>query len=149
MKFLEIEVEINGVRETHRHIEKIEHRAQNLKPLFREAEARLQREYTSAFMSNGNGKWAPLDVEYGSWKSINFPGRPTLVRTGKLFNSISPFSVREIRDTKAKFGTNLSIAKFHQYGTWSMPAREIVFIPANFAKEFSEKVADYAAHGRL
>lgn len=117
--------------------------AKDLRPVFRKAEKDLSDIYTKHFTSNGSGQWKPLDAEYGAWKSANFPGRPTLVRSGALFNSIKKFSVREIKKDSARFGTDAKVAKFHQYGTFSMPKREIIFEPPLFAKKLAKEIADH------
>lgn len=124
-------------------LENIRKAIRDLRPVFRKAEKDLSDIYTKHFTSNGSGQWKPLDAEYGAWKSANFPGRPTLVRSGALFNSIRKFSVREINRTSASFGTDAKVAKFHQYGTWSMPKREIIFEPPLFAKKLAEDIADH------
>lgn len=124
-------------------LENIRKATKDLRPVFRKAEKDLSDIYTKHFTSNGSGQWKPLDAEYGAWKSANFPGRPTLVRSGALFNSIRKFSVREINKTSASFGTDAKVAKFHQYGTWSMPKREIIFEPPLFAKKLAEDIADH------
>jgi phage gpG-like protein len=115
----------------------------DLRPVFRKAEKDLSDIYTKHFSSNGSGKWKPLDAEYGAWKSANYPGRPTLVQSGNLFRTIRKFSVREINKNTARFGTDAKVAKFHQYGTWSMPKREIIFEPPMFARKLAQDIADH------
>lgn len=115
----------------------------DLRPVFRKAEKDLSDIYTKHFTSNGSGGWKPLDAEYGAWKSANYPGRPTLVQSGGLFRTIRKFSVRNINKTSASFGTDAKVAKFHQYGTWSMPKREIIFEPPFFAKKLAQDIADH------
>jgi phage gpG-like protein len=115
----------------------------DLRPVFRKAEKELSDIYTKHFSSNGSGTWKPLDAEYGAWKSANYPGRPTLVQSGNLFRTIRKFSVREINKNNARFGTDAKVAKFHQYGTWSMPKREIIFEPPMFARKLAEYISDH------
>lgn len=137
---VKIEVDIHDAKEL---IRDIQDRATDLRPVFLKAEKDLSDIYTNHFSTNGGGRWAPLDAQYGAWKSVHFPGTPTLFRTGKLFNSIKKFSVREIKKTSATFGTDAEVAKFHQYGTWSMPKREIIFEPPMFAEKLAKDIADY------
>jgi len=124
-------------------LENIQEAVKDLRPVFRKAEKDLSDIYTNHFTSNGSGKWKPLDAEYGAWKSANYPGRPTLVQGGGLFRTIRKFSVREINKTSASFGTDAKVAKFHQYGTWSMPKREIIFEPPLFAQKLAKEIADH------
>ena len=94
-------------------------------------------------MTNGGGTWKPLDPQYGAWKASRFPGAPTLFRTGKLFQAVSDLAVESIDDMSASFYVNSPIADFHQYGTWSMPKREIIFEPPMFAREFAQDVIEH------
>lgn len=124
-------------------IKRVEHAATHLKPVFVWAREELRNEYINHFLSNGGGTWKPLDPEYGSWKASRYPGAPTLIRTGKLFESVSKLEIDKINNMSARFGTNAEVAKFHQYGTWSMPKREIIFEPPAFARKLAEKIADH------
>lgn len=128
-------------------IKKLERKALDFSPVFLKAEKELNLEYVKNFVTNGSsvGGWRPLDPQYGAWKSVNFPGRPTLVRSGKLFRSIENFPVRNIGRISATFGTNVEVARFHQYGTWSMPKREIIFEPPMFARRFAKMAAEHVA----
>lgn len=141
---IRVEVDISEAQEI---LEDARERAADLRPVFRRAEKELSDIYTKHFSSNGSGKWAPLDAEYGAWKSVNFPGRPTLVRSGNLFRSIEKFSIRQIKKQSATFGVDAPVAKFHQYGTWSMPKREIIFEPPMFAKKLAKDISDYIVEG--
>jgi phage gpG-like protein len=123
--------------------DEIEKAATNLKPVFVWAREELRKTYIDHFLSNGGGTWKPLDPEYGAWKASRYPGAPTLIRTGGLFESVSKLEIDEINDMSARFGTNAEVAKFHQYGTWSMPKREIIFEPPMFAKKLADKIADH------
>ena len=139
-----VEVNTNDAQEL---LQDVRDRIEDLRPVFRRAKEDLSDIYTKHFLSNGNGRWAPLDAEYGAWKSVRFPGAPTLVRSGELFKSIETFSVSEINHQSARFGTDAPVAKFHQYGTWSMPKREIIFEPPMFAKKLAKDAEHYIAEG--
>jgi phage gpG-like protein len=139
-----VEVNTNDAQEL---LQDARDRIEDLRPVFRRAKEDLSDIYTKHFSSNGDGKWAPLDAEYGAWKSVRFPGAPTLVRSGELFKSIENFSVSEINRQSARFGTDAPVAKFHQYGTWSMPKREIIFEPPMFAKKLAKDAEQYIAEG--
>lgn len=112
----------------------------------------LEKSNAANFAANGlpSGRaWSPLDPGYARWKSANFPGRPTMVRTGRLFRSLTSMkdSPSFIRRDVAEFGTNVEYAKFHQYGTSKMPKRQVVFEPPVFAKRLALKSGDYVANG--
>lgn len=132
-------------RDAQRYLNSMNDRGKDFRPIFRKAEKELSRIYTQNFSTNGSlvGGWQPLDRQYGTWKSRNYPGAPTLVQTGKLFRSIRKFSVRKIGKKNAQFGTDVPVAKFHQYGTWSMPQRKIIFEPPMFAKKLAQDAAEH------
>jgi phage gpG-like protein len=103
------------------------------------------------FTSNGLlvGGWRPLDAQYASWKMTRFPGMPPMIRTGKLFASLSGAngSIDTMTNTSFSTGTSVEYAKFHQYGTENMPARKIIFVPRDFDRELNKKVTQYLKHG--
>lgn len=148
---VEIEVDVDIANAMAR-LAAMEARAKNFTPVFIAARTDLEKANAANFASNGlpSGKaWAPLDAEYGSWKSVNFPGRGTLVRSGKLFQSLTSMkgTPSYIRSNEAGFGTNVEYAKFHQYGTFKMPKRQIVFSTPIFVKQTAKNAGQYVADG--
>lgn len=146
---VDIEVRIEKVQNL---IDDVKDRCIDAKPVFRWAQQVLKKTFTENFTSQGLpvGGWSPLDAEYAAWKARELPGRPTLVRSGELFRSISELSdpsVNEINKLSATFGTAVKYAGFHQYGTSNMPKRQILFIPQSFTDEFAEKLANYIVEG--
>lgn len=79
------------------------------------------------------GAWAALSPKYRIWKQAHYPGQPTLVREGDLRESVrwsGHVGVGGIFDAQPAFvlvGTSIPYAKFHQYGTETMPKRP--FLP--------------------
>lgn len=131
-----------------------EERSQNLIPVWRWARSELERSNAENFAFNGlpsGAAWDPLDPQYGSWKSRNFPGMPTLVRTGKLFSSLTNLTglPNFIRKDSASFGTRVEYAKFHQSGTFKMPKRQVVFEPPLFAFKLAERTAGWIVDGEV
>jgi phage gpG-like protein len=125
------------------HIKKIERAATHLKPVLKKSKRDLEEEYVNHFLSNGGGTWKPLDPEYGTWKASRFPGAPTLIRTGELFQSVSKLETDKLENMSATFSVDSEVASFHQFGTWSMPKRELIFEPPMFVKKLAEDIADH------
>jgi phage gpG-like protein len=127
-------------------------RAQTMLPLYPKAKQYIRAANVSNFASNGLpvGGWDPLSPGYSSWKMSKFPGAPTMVRSGRLFNSLATLNGAENRSsaTEFEFGTTVSYAKFHQYGTEKMPKRAIVFVPRGFAKWMSSNLGTWIVDGR-
>jgi len=139
-------------------LEAMQDRMRDFGPVFKWAEKHLERIYSENFTTMGlmaaqamlRNAWPPLDAEYGAWKSSRFPGAPTLVRTGELFKSVADMSsgpINKISDHQAEFGIAGRIAQYHQYGTSTMPARKIIFVPRNFDKDLGKKVEQYVVKG--
>ena len=139
---IRVQTDYNGLKAI-KYIEKVEHAAQNLKPVLKKSKRDLEEIYVDDFLSNGGGTWKPLDAEYGTWKASRFPGSPTLIRTGELFQAVSKLETDKLEDMSASFYVNSEVASFHQFGTWSMPKREIIFEPPMFAKKLSKDIAEH------
>jgi len=128
-------------------LEAMDRRTKDFKPLFEKIRADLEKSWSSNFMANGlpSGGWQPLDAQYASWKSARFPGAPTMIRSGKLFESLADLrgAPNEINRMDARFGTSIEYAKFHQYGTTKMPKRQVVFVEQGADVGWAEDAADY------
>lgn len=129
-------------------------RSKNFKVVFRWAKRELGLMNGQNFAQGGlpsGTPWSPLDPQYASWKAINFPGRPDMVASKKLFNSLRNLNgpANSIRLTRATFGTDVEYAKFHQYGTSRMPKRQIVYEPAGFAERLALLTGRYIVSGGI
>jgi len=149
-------VRINASMDASRAYKKLfamEARSKNFMPVFEKARLELQAANAANFALGGlpAGGWKPLDASYAAWKAINFPGSPPMVRTGRLFRSLTDLRgpANSIRPTSATFGTDVEYAKFHQYGTTKMAKRQIIFEPIGFAKKTSENLAAWIADGEV
>jgi len=149
---LKIKITIDA-RAAIKRMKDMERRSTDFKSVFRWAKRELGLMNAQNFTSNGLpvGGWSPLDPKYAAWKAIHFPGAPTMVRSGKLFNSLRSLNggVNSIGLKKATFGTDVEYAKFHQYGTTKMAKRKLVFEPAGFAERLALLAAKHVADGKL
>jgi len=89
-------------------------------------EKRFEREGSH----DGSTAWKPLSPAYAEWKAKHYPGTKTLVRTGKLRDSLTggPGSVREIMPLRMVVGGTVQVGAYdlgslHFTGTKHMPAR--------------------------
>lgn len=144
-------VKIYGEDKVQDYMDAIEKRANNLKPVFHWAKRELEKANAENFLSNGLpvGGWKPLSPAYGAWKANRFPGRPTMIRSGNLFRSLTNINANdtEINDTTASFSSSIEYAKFHQYGTSKMPARKVIYEPVGFARKLGQQVAEHVLDG--
>lgn len=150
MNNVKIDVDVDTAKVL-RSLSEMEDRADNQRPVLEHGREILKRANAENFASNGLpvGGWAPLDAEYGSWKSANFPGAPPMVRTGRLFRDLTTLrgAGNVIGQNVATFRANVKYAKFHQYGTTKMPKREILFEPRGFAQELADYSRRYIIDG--
>jgi len=63
--------------------------------------------------------WQPLSPAYAKRKAKEYPGMPTLVATGTLFNSLARKNSGSVgpfypSDTSMQWGTSVPYAKYHQ-----------------------------------
>lgn len=134
-------------------LDDMQRRSKDLGPAFEKMRDDLEELWSNNFLTNGlpSGGWKPLDARYASWKSYHFPGMPPMIRTGKLFSSLTNLrgAPNEIKRTSATFGTSVKYAKFHQYGTTKMAKREIIFAPDVMRKKWQGYVKEYIVDGRI
>ena len=126
-------------------------RANDMRPVLWRAKQWLRFANEENFRQAGlpSGGWSPLDPEYSAWKNLREPGAGTMIRTGRLFRSLTSLDAppNKIDIMEATFGTKVEYAKFHQYGTTKMPKRKVVYEPMGFASRFGEVAATYVCHG--
>ena len=103
-------------------------------------------EATTAFATKGSGighPWPALSRKYAAYKSAKYPGRPLMVRSGKLANSLTNETDRNFLFSNASgrsltLGTRVKYAKYHQQGVQGrLPARPLVVA----TKRLAENVA--------
>lgn len=148
------DVKVYGAERAAAKMQAIIERSDKLQLVFEEARLELAAANAANFAANGlpSGRaWAPLSPRYGAWKSSRFPGRPTMVRSGRLFESLSSLtdSVNKIDGTKAQFGTSVEYARFHQRGTFKMPKRMILFEPAGFSERMGQRIGRFIIDGEV
>lgn len=146
---IEVDIDADAVLDR---LEKMKERSKKMKPVFFWAKRELELKYAANFALNGlpSGGWSPLSPKYASWKSARVPAAPLMVRSGRLFRSVTELEdsqVNVIRDNGAEFGTSVEYAKFHQYGTSKMAKRRVIFTPVGFTHDLAGVIAKYIIHG--
>ena len=105
----------------------VKHRVTDLRPAFRNIADNFNQVEKEAFEQGGRKrKWRALSPAYAAWKAKKYPGRPILVRTGDLRDSLAgqtSNSVRKIKRKEMEMGTKLDYASYHDTGTSNMPKR--------------------------
>jgi phage gpG-like protein len=59
------------------------------------------------FRTRGEGSWPALDPVYAAWKAVHFPGKPMMVREGKLYDSLAKDGVLSQSPNEIVLGTDV------------------------------------------
>lgn len=74
--------------------------------------------------------WTPLSESYAEQKAKEFGRKPLLRASDALYKSLTeenaPGNVNRVSETSAEFGSSNVLAKIHQAGTDTLPARPIL-----------------------
>lgn len=133
----DIDIEVD-MADTMKTLEGMKARALNFIVPLEIARQRLAKANAANFMSGGavSGGWKPRE-EPEPW--------PILRKTGTLMESLSSLvgPPNRVEATEATFGTDVKYAKFHEFGTFEMPSREIVFEPSGFARQVAQDAVNH------
>jgi len=115
----------------------------------------IRERYMSA--SAGDGTWAPLAIprqatklspRSRSWGRLAVH-TGILIRTGRLFSSMfggDGENIEQIDDEGITVGSAVPYAKYHQFGTSRMPAREIFVEPPLAVRQEMKRVIQQAVN---
>lgn len=106
------------------------------KPIFdavmKQLEVKADEGFKAGRRPMGNS-WAKLSPNYAAYKKVVRPGRPILTFDGDLAASLGTArgagAIRETSDKKLRYGTTIYYAGYHNRGTETMPARQV--LPVN------------------
>lgn len=73
----------------------------------------------------GGEHWQELSPDYAAWKSVHYPGKSILIRTGGLRHAASDMR-RAVTPRTLTMWIDDPVASFHQDGTDRMPARPLI-----------------------
>lgn len=150
---IDIDVRVTGAKDAAARMIAMYARTKLFTSVLVKAKQEIKAANAANFATNGLpvGGWSPLEPQYAAWKMARFPGAPPLVRTGKLFASLTGAtdSFETMTNTSLSIGTSVEYAKFHQYGTTKMAKRKIVFEPPLFAKKLGADAVSWVANGEL
>lgn len=125
---INVRVDIKGDKETIAKLKKLGVDFNNWKPELQNVAEYLKDFYSNAVFETEGGvlgsRWAGLQPVYDFMKRKQYPGRGTLVRTGKLKKGFED----DVTEKSATISNRVDYAKFHQFGTRRMPARKLIDI---------------------
>lgn len=119
---VEFRFELEGEVQMHRRLTGVMARMISWRPAFRLIAEDFRAHMASVFDSEGgatkSGQWPPLSSAYAKWKARHYPGRPILVRTGTLRESLTkaghPEAIQDLSDDALSIGTSVPYAIYHQ-----------------------------------
>jgi phage gpG-like protein len=122
---MKIKITIQGSDKVKKELNKIMSRLSDFSSDFQAMGVDLVRFYsTIPFVSRGSvygGYWTPLNKAYEAWKAKKYPGRPILVRTGKMQQSFKADHTKR----SLKIYNSVEYFKKHQLGE-GVPQRRML-----------------------
>lgn len=139
---------VTGIDEIKIKLRLLSNRAKNPRPVFVILGSYFAAHNRKVFATNGayNGSpWKPLSPDYHQWKIRTGKSPNTLVRTGKLRASYvsRPMGIEVYGKMRARYGSNVRYAHFHQSGTRHMPARRVMVVNKKVRMDVKQIVEDY------
>lgn len=128
---LRITVEIQGEKVLDRALSRFGEQLRDLRQLWPAVVTELRAITREQFAGQGigaTGQWAKLSPAYKRWKEKNYPGRPILVRTEALKDSLlknNKNTVYRPLPQSLEFGTKIKYAAYHQRGSGKLKRRPI------------------------
>lgn len=113
--------------------------------------ARMERKQFATEGAHASGGWAPLSPRYAAWKARHYPGRPILVLTGDLKESLTrrPFDIEIITPKLAIFGSAVVYGGYHQRGEGHNPRRRPVELRESERREWVKVLQRWIVTGSL
>lgn len=138
----------DGLVMVNRTLERFAGRIRNPQPAFEAMASAFAHDMADQFQSEGghaSGKWQDLAPSTLASKSLRWPGKQILERTGALKTSLTstPLAVQEIGLMEMTIGTDVPYAIFHQAGTAKMPARPIIALNPQDRIEMTKILQEY------
>ena len=93
---MSIEVVAIGTNEAAIHLDRHADRIGDWPQFWPEVVDAFTRREEIWFNTKGKGSWPPLSEKYAQWKAVHYPGKPTLVRSGDLKDSLTDPELAEL-----------------------------------------------------
>ena len=126
-----------------------ENTAKDLRTLWPRYVPHLQGILRENFRSKRNfpvgGAWKPLSRSYAAWKAKHFPGKPLLVRTGRLLRSLANKTSDTIdiqEKTAFTYGFDadrIPYGVYHQDGLGRNPQRKFMYLDKSAVKTLAKE----------
>jgi phage gpG-like protein len=107
-------------------LEETKGRTEDLSVPFRDFQDTWFENEKQIFDAEGIPTWPALSPAYEAWKSVHFPGKPILQRTGRLMDSLTSQTedtIYDVSPTQLVVGTAVEYSSYHQDGGQVLPQR--------------------------
>lgn len=148
MSPIRLEVNVGNYREVSRELMRVKAHLEHPQEAFGAFADQLVRWNRENFESEGAAvghRWSPLSPAYAEWKAVHFPGRPILVRTGRLKKSLTarPMGIEHITSEYVELGTDVPYAQYHQRGSRRLPQRKPVHLNEQMKRDLMKLLQRY------
>lgn len=147
----EIRLEVFGEEVIARRLSRFGENVSDFKPLFENIMTLLEGISAETFATQDSGAWPALSPKYAEWKNANYPGKPLMRLTDRLYQSLTTKgsgSVRQIQQTSMRFGTTVPYAAMHQSGGGTLPRRRVVHLVEDDKKKIMKEVHRFVVAAR-
>jgi phage gpG-like protein len=125
-----LSIEILGKKKVLGILSTLGNRVKNLKPAFKDISSNFLEVEKRMFVSGGRpARWKPLNEKYAQWKNKHYPGKPTMILTGDLKNSLISRGgdhIERIGRMSLEVGTKDPKGDWHQTGAGNLPVRKVI-----------------------
>lgn len=113
-----IRISTVGERRVGRALSVVAERASDLRPAFLAIAEDIRIKIADEILTEGHGKWEPLNPDYEEWKDLKWGPQPMLVASGQLLDSFmepdAVGSVTVIDHNRMRIGSTIPYLRFHQ-----------------------------------
>lgn len=144
-----IRLTISGLKKILSTLQTLKLRVLNLKPAYKQIADNFREVEKVTFANQGGRrKWTPLSPNYAKWKSKKYPGKPIMVLTGDLKNSLINQGGDHVEIYTRKsltIGSKVKYGNVHQFGSRKrkIPRRPPIDPRSQDTKEWRDIMLNY------
>jgi len=147
MPSFDVKVKVTGAQEVQVLLNSVKQRMATLSTPLKASRLLMLRSIDNNFKSSGRPiTWKPLALSTLRWKMKHGYSSKPLIRKGLLIKSI----VGKIQgDNKLIMGTVVPYAKYHQFGTRSIPKRPFLLFQDQDIQNINSLITGYIKDGKI
>lgn len=145
--FGEIHIKVSGIQEIVLFIDRLIKKSSDLRVPFQQFQSVWFDSIAANFAAGGDPvDWPALSPAYEARKSVTYPGQPMMRATDQLYESLTSQTSDTIWYAGPKsiqFSTRVPYFEFHQQGTSRMPARPVLTLSDDAARELVRLIEEH------